>query len=443
MQDVTTTAFDAIVVGTGPGGATVAKELSQRHKKVLMLEWGPGKEVRGTLLQYVAEQLIPGKSLLFTNGFLGLVRGITTGGSSLFYYGTCFPVPYDMLKSYGVDLKEEIEEAYKELPIGPLKDEMMTPMARTIQDSAQQLGFDWKKLEKFMYQDRWRPEHRFGHFGDPNHVKWSARMYVDQAIADGAVLINGAKVSRVIVENGKATGVEFVERGVTRRVYASTIVVAAGGIGTPIILRNSGIREAGHDFFFDPLITVCGTMKKARLQHNEIPMSAGVLVKEHGYLMTDMPLPPVAHLAFTAQVLHFSKLFAFDSTARIMVKVKDTLGGRLTDGEGVRKKLAPEDREKLLHGFENAKRILKNAGAKDIYKTWYFAAHPGGTVKIGGLLDAKLKTQFDNLYVCDCSAIPEPWGLPPTLTLIGLGKYLARHLTASPSEANARADRVN
>jgi choline dehydrogenase-like flavoprotein len=56
------------------------------------------------------------------------------------------------------------------------------------------------------------------------------------------------------------------------------------------------------------------------------------------------------------------------------------------------------------------------------------AAHPGGTVKIGDIVDSNLQTEYENLYVCDCSVIPEAWGLPPTLTLIGLGKRLAKHL---------------
>jgi choline dehydrogenase-like flavoprotein len=34
-----------------------------------------------------------------------------------------------------------------------------------------------------------------------------------------------------------------------------------------------------------------------------------------------------------------------------------------------------------------------------------------------------------NLYVCDCSVIPEAWGLPPTATIIGLGKRLAKYLS--------------
>jgi hypothetical protein len=52
--------------------------------------------------------------------------------------------------------------------------------------------------------------------------------------------------------------------------------------------------------------------------------------------------------------------------------------------------------------YGRAKIIQKNAGAKDIFRTGYFAAHPGGTAKVGDLVDSNLKTEYDNLYVCDC-----------------------------------------
>jgi choline dehydrogenase-like flavoprotein len=112
-----------------------------------------------------------------------------------------------------------------------------------------------------------------------------------------------------------------------------------------------------------------------------------------------------------------------------MVKAKDELGGYLTNRGGVRKILDNNDKKKLHRGYQRAREILQKAGARGIFKTAYLAAHPGGTVKIGDLLDSDLKTEYDNLYVCDCSVIPEAWGLPPTLTIIGLGKRLAKHLT--------------
>ena len=85
-------------------------------------------------------------------------------------------------------------------------------------------------------------------------------------------------------------------------------------------------------------------------------------------------------------------------------------------------------KRKLSRGYERARKILENAGAKGIFKTSYLAAHPGGTVKVGQLVDINLKTEYDHLYVCDCSVIPESWGLPPTSTIIALEKRLAKYL---------------
>jgi choline dehydrogenase-like flavoprotein len=434
MDATRQTQSDVIVVGTGPGGATVARELARRGKEVLMLEWGPGGPVRGTLGQAARELLMPGKGLLITSQLLGMVRGITTGGSSLFYYATCFPVPFEMFARHGIDLAEDVEELRRELPIGPLKDEMMTPMATRLMESAREVGFDWRRLDKFMFQDRWRPEYPFGYYGDAHGVKWSARMFVDDAVEHGAVLLNNAKVERVVVENGEARGVEYTLNGQRRTAVAPVVVIAAGGIGSPLILRQSGIREAGDDFFFDPLVTVCGTLKDVALRANEIPMSAGVHVADDGYVMTDMAITPVQHAIFTAMVMHPSKIFAFRNTARIMIKIRDDLGGRVTDRGGVSKKLTDADRGKLRAGDEAARRILKQAGATDVYRTGYVAAHPGGTVKIGQLVDSDLQTRHRNLYVCDCSVIPEPWGLPPVLSLLGLGRRLARHLVGEQAQ---------
>jgi choline dehydrogenase-like flavoprotein len=433
---------DYIIVGSGPGGATVAKELSQRKKKVLVLEWGDGRPLTGNLWWGTKSLLWPGRSLLFTQQLLGLVRGIAVGGSTVFYYATCFPAPLDMLKSHGLDITAEIQEARSELPIAPLKDEMMGPMARRIMESALDLGYKWQKLDKFMFQDRWKPEYPFSHYGDPNGVKWSARMYIDQAIGNGTQLIDRAKVSRIIIEGSKAVGVEFTREGKTSQVFAPNIIVSAGGIGSAVILRASGIERAGYDFFFDPLIGVRGIVKDIYVPPSEIPMSAGIHMEDEGYMMTDMSHASATSALFAAQVLRFGQIFSRRRTLQIMVKAKDELGGHLTDSGGVRKILDENEKKKLLRGYGRAKEILQKAGARSIFKTGYLAAHPGGTIKVGDLLDSDLKTEYDNLYVCDCSVIPEAWGLPPTLTIIGLGKRLAKHLSGESSTQESLPEAV-
>ncbi len=74
MAEILKEKFDAIVVGTGPGGATVAKDLTNKGKKVLMLDWGSNAPVKGTNAQGLSYIAMPFKSMYFTDGMLALVR---------------------------------------------------------------------------------------------------------------------------------------------------------------------------------------------------------------------------------------------------------------------------------------------------------------------------------------------------------------------------------
>ncbi len=429
MERVPRKDIDVVVVGSGPGGATVAKELSLRKKRVLVLERGDNDPLTGDFRYAAKTLLVPGRSILFTKQLLGMVRGITTGGSTVYYYATCFPVPFEMLKSHGIDITAEVEEMRNELPVATLKDEMVGPMSKRIMESARELGYDWRKLEKFIYQDRRKAEYPFSHYGDPHGVKWSARMYIEEALKNGAELIERATVLKVVVEDGRALGVDYKKNGKIVRVFAPTTVVSAGGIGSPVILRASGIRRAGYDFFFDPLIGVRGTVENIDVPLSEIPMSCGVHMEDEGYMMTDMSHPFAVSAMFAGAGLRPDKMFSRPKTLQIMVKAKDELGGRLTDSGGIRKILDENNKRRLRRGCERAKTILKNAGAKGIFRTGCFAAHPGGTAKVGDVVDSNLRTEYENLYVCDCSVMPEAWGLPPTAAVIGLGKRLAKHLS--------------
>jgi choline dehydrogenase-like flavoprotein len=441
MASIGSMKFDAIVVGTGPGGATVAKELSAKGKKVLILERGSGKPIRGTWLQYLTEQLIPGKSLLFTPDLLGMVRGLTIGGSSLFYYGTAFPVQHDALKKYGIDVREEEQEARKELPIGTLKKEMVTPFAARIMESGRRLGYDWNLLNKFMYQERWKPGYQFGYYGDTKNVKWSARMYAEEAVKNGAILLTRARVKNIILEGNRATGVEFKYKGSKHIAYASKIIIGAGGIGSPVILRRMGIQEAGYNYFYDPLVFVMGRFEGKGIlkRKDEIPMTSGCIMKDEGIVMTDIALPWMLDMGLCASTFKLWKLLIpRKKIMGIMVKIRDDLSGRISKHGAVMKRLAPADKEKLRKGYEMARNVLISAGCTGIYKTWRLAAHPGGSVRIGNILDSNLKVKnFENVYVCDCSVIPEPFGLPPVLTIVCLGKRLSKHLLGEKKKSAA------
>jgi choline dehydrogenase-like flavoprotein len=416
MATASDAAFDAIVVGTGPGGATVARELCARRKKVLILEKGSEAPVDDSMRRQAGAM-----RMNFMGRGIPVVRGVTLGGTSMLYYATAFDPPLDMFRSHGIELSEEVEEIRRELPIGTFPDRAIGPRTKRIMASARDLGYDWQKLDKFVHPEKCDS-------GVPYEAKWNARAYVRDAQRDGAVLETQARVDRVLVENGSAVGVEFRRGGGVRRAYADRVIVSAGGVGSPIILRASGIENVGEGFFCDPLIIVNGAVDDVA-GPVEAPMAAGVHMRDDGYMMTDLGHARYLYWAFAARLLRFGRLFAHSRTLSIMIKAKDGIGGRITEDGKVRRIFAKEDVDKLRHGTERARAILENAGARHIFRYGITAAHPGGSVRVGDALDANLKSEIDDLYVCDCSVIPEAWGLPPTYTLIALGKRLAKHLT--------------
>jgi choline dehydrogenase-like flavoprotein len=422
-------AFDVIVVGTGIGGGRVAREVSAGGANVLILEKGSAAPIRGTAAQTVTMALIPGRGLHFTPQLLGLIHGIILGGSSILYYATACDPPYAMFDKYGIDLRAPIAEIKAELPLAPLADALVGPAAQRIMASACALGYAWEKLPKFVYQDKCRANCDKCTMGCPYGAKWTSRMDVAVACAHGAVLQTGATVRRVLHENKRVVGVEFTSKGKLQRAHAPQVIVAAGGIGTPAILRQSGVSGAGSDFFFDPLLFVFGEVDDLD-GGKEFPMATGYHAAADGYMMTDLILPRWLYGLFTAQVLRLDRLPAQRRSLSIMVKARDELGGHLTKHGGVRKRLGDVERARLRKGDEQAREILLHAGARHIYKTWYLAVHPGGTAKINDVVNADLETEIKNLYVCDCSVIPEAWGQPPSLALLGLGKRLGKHLSS-------------
>jgi choline dehydrogenase-like flavoprotein len=167
-------------------------------------------------------------------------------------------------------------------------------------------------------------------------------------------------------------------------------------------------------------------------------MTAGVNLSEDGILMTDMLPPPMMCIGLMA----FSGLRGWVSMRKvmrarnllgIMIKVRDGLEGMLNIDESFSKPIGYDIFAKLNKGAALAEEILQRAGVKrdDLVKTSVIvAAHPGGTVRIGELLDNYCQTPIQNCYCMDTSIIPEPFGMPPMVTVVTMAKRLAKHLTS-------------
>ncbi len=428
---------DVVVVGTGPAGATVARDLTRQGKDVIILERGADNQPTGTMFgafKYQGGMNALGSGMLITKDFLQVVRCLTLGGTSLMYLGCAWEPPLDMFARYDVHIADEVQEIKTELNVSPIPDELLGPRARALMESAQSLGYDWKKIPKFVNWNNCRTNCNSCFYGCPHKAKFQARDWVLEAVDGSARLMTDTFCERVIVENGIATGVKATnKKGETLTINADAVVISAGGIGSPAILQKSGIPDAGQTFFFDPFVCAFGYSDKPLKPVNEFPMVAGVHLKEEGVMVTDMPVPLFIMLdyAFTS----LKPLKALKGRGRLigqLIKVRDDIEGVITVDEQIKSKpLTAADQYRLNKGKIIARDVLKNMGARDIWFTGDGAAHPGGTCRIGHTVDKNLETTFKNLYVVDASVIPESWGLPPSLTIMSLARRLSKRLASS------------
>ena len=154
----------------------------------------------------------------------------------------------------------------------------------------------------------------------------------------------------------------------------------------------SGVRGAGEGFFCDPITIVQG-LSEGVAAGNEIPMAAGIVFEREGFVLT---LPKLVYQLFSIQALRVNRIFLHERTMGIMVKVRDDLGGTIKQGK-VHKVFSQADKQKMHQGESIAREILINAGAKKLYNTVWTSAHPGGSARIGEVVDSNLKTDYDNL----------------------------------------------
>ncbi len=408
--------YDVIIVGSGTCGATIARELCKQNKKVLILERGGDLPLKESLSNFmsIADMVSVGKKL-------SIVRGIAAGGSSSIYFAVADIPPLDEFRKLGIDLTKDLESTKKELPIIELPDEYISSSSLKLRDSANELGFNWKKKSMFIDQSLCKSGYTY-------ESKWKVKSYLKDAIEHGAKLETHAMVKKVLFKDKQAIGVEYQNKSKKLvQVYGTKIVVSAGSSATPIILRDSGVRNIeNHGFFIDPNCALFGFVPGLNGSDNYFGcMSTDY---EDGTLLGDGNTIKSLFKMLMLVNLKFSRLFSFSNSIGIGVKVKDNLSGELLKNGKYFKQLTKEDYARLKKGEEQAMKILKNAGAKHIFSAGYGATDLGGTLEIGKHVDKNLQTEYNNLYVCDGSLIPENVRVSPTLTLICLGKYLANNL---------------
>ena len=421
--------YDVIVVGSGIGGTTVAREMTRRGKKVLILEKGGRTEMMGNTLTMAF--ILKNFGLLRSEEKYVVTVGDNYGGLSNLSAGCAAPPPKTVFDAVGIDLTKETAEARVDMKIQVQPDHLVGKENLRLIEVANDLGYNWGKMEKFIDCDKCSGSGNCM-LGCKTGAKFTARTYGDEAIANGAVLKLHTNIKEVIVENNKVTGVRGTSFGkpVT---YRGKIVVLSSGVSNAHILRRAGIEEAGKGFCCDWLQFVGGIVPGMNTS-KATPMSVGTL--EH-YESDGIAIVPVFPNWSQFLVImgmmgpkYLPRFFDFWKYTGIMVKIRDETVGELYKGNRFSKPVTVADQKKLDKGVGIIKKILVKAGADEssILALKPSGAHPSSTCRIGDVVDTNLETSIKNLYCCDASVFPSSLGLPVVWTAASLGKRLAKHL---------------
>ncbi len=241
---------DVVVIGSGCGGATVAKHLARAGKRVVILEQGGYFQARNGDFDQLSDNMLAridgGRGLdTSTNGEIALMYGNCVGGASVHYWADSWRMPRDRAEQWetmGVSGHEHeklapiYDEIEKDLNVHLPSEDYYNRMNTLFDIGAARLGWDVERVPQAR-----RGCAKSGHCyqGCAYDAKQSMLVtYVPKALDHGATLISDCRV--VAVERnakGAVTGVKgrLVDRitgqnrDVTVEVDAPVVVLAAGG----------------------------------------------------------------------------------------------------------------------------------------------------------------------------------------------------------------------
>lgn len=344
-----------------------------------------------------------------------MVYGRGLGGTTTLATGNAVRAD-EGLKKIGVNLDDEFEELFQELPITTDHQSRWSTITKQTFQVMQDMGLDPQPMPKLLRTKECR---MCGHcsIGCPTRAKWDTR-----ELLEGLQVQTGCKVVKIDVDGDKATRVH-VRKGLQQfTMEADYIIVAAGGYGTPDILRNSGI-DCQPTLFVDPVLCVAAPMEGA---HQEHQLLMPFVSRRERYIIS----PYMDWLSFFFNKQWYKPM---SGIASLMIKLADTEQGDVHGGHML-KTLTEADHQYLKRGVDDCREILLRMGAKeeDIFLGTLNAGHPGGMLPLTAAEAETLHSPLlpDNVYVADATILPQALGLPPMLTIMALAKRIAKLITS-------------
>ncbi|MGE5637597.1 MAG: GMC family oxidoreductase N-terminal domain-containing protein [Chloroflexota bacterium] len=423
----------AIVVGSGAGGAVVARELANNGFEVTILEAGKPfsplthmisrlSSFRGSFLlkdENAIEYIFPHYDITHASQDLHIFRGLTEGGCTSVACGNMARAE-NGLKEIGLDLSGEFEEIEKTLTITPVAREKWRPLSQKMFEKAEELGFSPKPTPKARTTAKCL-ECGYCELGCVTGAKWDSRRVYTDLLGKGITLLTNHRVKKVIVENGQAKGVLVSHPLSTEHIDADIVVLSAGGMGTAQILKASDLPTKD-SLWVDVVLTVAGVAKNSRML-NEPPMVW--FTKRSHYILS--PYFDLLSYWFHKPWRRIPK----DDLVGMMIKLADTENGIVNADGTIIKRLTDTDMQRLEEAKAEAKKIMETSGVTEPFiDGMIHGGHLGGTVPLTKETSETMHPSLlpRSLWVADLSLMPRSQGMPTMLTTMALALRVARRI---------------
>lgn len=471
---------DVVVIGTGAGGAVVGKELAEQGLAVLFVEEGEHHRrdaFRGSAVE-AHRKFYRDKAGVVSlgNTVMPVLMGRLVGGSTAINTGTCFRTPDRVLERWcetlGSDalapaqMQRHFERVEQTLEVAPAPERLLGGAARVVARGCERLGWHHFALRRNAPAC---DAQGVCDFGCPSEARRSMDVsYLPAALGRGALMVTGLRATLILIEGGRAVGVEArAQDGKLVEVRARAVVLAGGAVPTPALLLEQGLcnrsGQVGRNLSLHPGTAVSARFDERLGSYNAIQQGQGCDQFQHqGILLlgANAPISIAANMfALTGRAL-MDVMDAYDQIASFGVMIQDEtrgrvrlLGGRPT----ISYWLQPTDVARLHAGMVRIAEIFHAAGAREIYPLLarlprlsgrqgidalralrvgagdlrLTSFHPLGTCRMGrdparSVVDLDHQAhELPGLFIVDGSTVPGPPGVNPQLTIMAMATRAA------------------
>ncbi|XP_077238827.1 long-chain fatty alcohol dehydrogenase family protein [Tasmannia lanceolata] len=397
---------DAVIVGSGSGGGVIAGVLAKAGYKVVVLEKGHyyARNNLSLLEGPTMDRMYEGGGLLATDD-LGviLLAGSTVGGGSAVNWSASIRTPSHVMEEWcnQYDLELFGSKAYK-MAMDAVCDRMGVHSAiceegfnnAVLRKGCHEMGYPVNDIPRNSPADHYCGWCCFG-CKDGRKKGTQETWLVDLAESGNGVILPGCKALEVLHERKRgrsrktATGVVFEienqRHGKEVYVVESKVTIVAGGaLGTPVLLKRSGLKNPniGKNLHLHPTVMAWGYFPETSSWPEEEKKSykGGIMTamstavanfKTSGYgaVIQTPALHPGMFSVVTPWVSGMDikeRMTRFSRTAHLFALARDKGSGEVNLPKSLSYKLDVGDEENIKKGVEKMLRALAAAGAHEI-----------------------------------------------------------------------------